>query len=150
MVSTSLGTNGETCAQWRRVHETVVSPTRGCPNVRLRFPMALDLCRTTEGFYDTASLRSQQTSQLQSVYQKEITLPKRRCPRRGKPKRDNEANEHGKPNDAPTTKPWLCVKTMLCDRQPRVRSDRTPIGAESRSVNIQPPERFANHTAWSC
>ena len=41
---------------------------------------------TTEGFYDTASHRSQQVSQHQSVYQKETALPKRRCPRRYKPK----------------------------------------------------------------
>ena len=40
---------------------------------------------TTEGFYDTASLRSQKASQHKTVYQKETTLPKRRCPRRGKP-----------------------------------------------------------------
>ena len=43
-----------------------------------------DLIRPTEGFYDTASLRGQKVSQHQSVYQKEHTLPKRRCPRRGK------------------------------------------------------------------
>ena len=47
--------------------------------------------RVTEGFYDTASHRSQQASQHQTAYQKESTLPKRRCPRRGKPKRVNEA-----------------------------------------------------------
>ena len=43
-------------------------------------------CPLTEGFYDTASLRSQKASQHQIVYQKETTLPKRRCPRRRKPK----------------------------------------------------------------
>ena len=48
---------------------------------------------------------------------KEHALPKRRCPRRGKPKRDNGAKERGKPIDAPRTKPWPCVKTMLYDRQ---------------------------------
>ena len=48
-------------------------------------------CRTTEGFYDTASRRSQKPSQHNSVYQKEPTLPKRRCPRRCKPMRDNGA-----------------------------------------------------------
>ena len=69
--------------------------------------------RTTEGIYDTASLRSQKASQHKTVYQEEATLPKRRCPRRCKPARDNGANEHDKPNDAPGTKPWSCVKTML-------------------------------------
>ena len=48
---------------------------------------------TTEGFYDTASLRSQQVSQHPTVYQKETALPKRRCPRRGKPKYVTEAAE---------------------------------------------------------
>ena len=70
---------------------------------------------TTEGFYDTASLRSQQASQHQTVYQKENTLPKRRCPRRGKSKHVTEAIKRGKPNDAPRTKPRPCVKTMLGD-----------------------------------
>ena len=70
---------------------------------------------TTEGFYDTASHRSQQVSQHQAVYQKETTLPKRRCPRRGKPKRATEVVKRRKPNDCPTTKPWPCVKTMLSD-----------------------------------
>ena len=70
---------------------------------------------TTEGFYDTASRRSQQASHLDSVYQKEITLPKRRCPRRGILERDNGANRVCKPNDAPKTKPRPCVKTMLSD-----------------------------------
>ena len=27
----------------------------------------------------------------------------------------NGAIEYRKPNDAPKTKPWPCVKTMLCD-----------------------------------
>ena len=48
--------------------------------------------RTTEGFYDTASLRRQKASQHQSVYQKQTALPKRRCPRRGKPKRVTEGS----------------------------------------------------------
>ena len=47
----------------------------------------------TGGFCDTASLRSQQASQHGTAYQKEITLPKRRCPRRCKPERDNGAND---------------------------------------------------------
>ena len=68
----------------------------------------------TEGFYDTASLRSQKCSQHGAVYQKGITLPKRRCPRRCKPERDNGASEICKPSDAPRTKPRPCVKTMLC------------------------------------
>ena len=59
------------------------------------------------------SHRRQKASQHISVYQKETTLPKRRCPRRDKPARDNGAKARGKPNDAPTTKPWPCVKTML-------------------------------------
>ena len=75
------------------------------------------LWHITEGFYDTASLRSQKSSQYRRVYQKETTLPKRRCPRRRKPTRDNGAKVRGKPYDAPTTKPWPCVKTMLCDSQ---------------------------------
>ncbi|WP_419195345.1 hypothetical protein, partial [Novipirellula herctigrandis] len=49
--------------------------------------------RITEGFYDTASLRSQKVSQQQSVYQKEQALPKRRCPRRGKPRLVAEAKD---------------------------------------------------------
>ena len=72
---------------------------------------------TTERFYDTASHRSQQASQHQPVYQKETTLPKRRCPRRGKPKRVIEAINRGKSSDAQTTKPRLCVKTMLADAE---------------------------------
>ena len=72
------------------------------------------LGHTTEGFYDTASHRSQQTSQHQTVYQKEITLPKRRCPRRSKPKHIIEAVKRGKPSKSPTPKPRPCVKTMLC------------------------------------
>ena len=71
------------------------------------------LCPTTEGFYDTASRRSQQASQHQTVYQKETTLPKRRCPRRGKPKHVTEAIKRGKPNNALIAKPRPCVKTML-------------------------------------
>ena len=51
------------------------------------------LSRTTEGFYDTASHRSQQASQHKTVYQKETTLPKRRCPRRDKPNRIIEASD---------------------------------------------------------
>ena len=78
--------------------------------------------RLTEGFYDTASHRSQQASQHQLVYQKEITLPKRRCPRRGKPTRDNGVNEIRKPNHAPKTKPRPCVKTMLAARAQRYGS----------------------------
>ena len=72
--------------------------------------------RTTEGFYDTASRRSQQASQHQAVYQKKPTLPKRRCPRRDKSKCLTEAIKRGKPNDAPTAKPRPCVKTMLCGK----------------------------------
>ena len=95
-----------------RAHRTVSRPALryGSGAVAIRF------VRTTEGFYDTASLRSQLASQHQTVYQKESRLPKRRCPRRGKPARHNGANKRGKPNDAPTTKPWPCVKNMLCDR----------------------------------
>ena len=74
--------------------------------------------RTTEGFYDTASHRSQQASQHQTVYQKDTTLPKRRCPRRCKPMNYNGAIEYRKPNDAPTTKPWPSVKNMLADTTP--------------------------------
>ena len=47
----------------------------------------------TASFCDTASHRSQQASQRQTVCQKETTLPKRRCPRCCEPKRDNGANE---------------------------------------------------------
>ena len=56
-----------------------------------------DLRHITEGFYDTASLRSQQASQHRPVYQKEITLPKRRCPRCCQPSRDNGANDSANP-----------------------------------------------------
>ena len=38
--------------------------------------MANTVGRLTEGFYDTASHRSQQESQHKTVYQKETTLPK--------------------------------------------------------------------------
>ena len=88
-----------------------------------RFPMVRfhnSTGRTTEGFYDTASLRSQKSSQHKIVYQKENALPKRRCPRRCKPERDNGANEPCKPNDAPKTKPRPCVKTMLADTRLRL------------------------------
>ena len=54
--------------------------------------VSISVGRTTEGFYDTASHRSQQASQHQSVYQKETTLPKRRCPRCGQPKHTIEVN----------------------------------------------------------
>ena len=79
------------------------------------------LRRTTEGFYDTASHRSQQASQHQTVYQKETMLPKRRCPRRCKPKHVFEASKQGKAKNAPMTKPWPCVKTMLCDRKATIQ-----------------------------
>ena len=81
------------------------------------------LSPTTEGFYDTASHRSQQASQHSIVYQKETTLPKRRCPRRCKPICDNGANRRGKPNYAPTTKPGPCVKTMVYAVTPAKRID---------------------------
>ena len=49
----------------------------------------------------------------QQFTNKETTLPKRRCPRRGKPKHVTEAVKHRKPNDFPSTKPRPCVKNML-------------------------------------
>ena len=103
--SRAVGADWQSC-----VHRRV---TAGASNERGRHSW---LSRLTEGFYDTASLRSQKASQHTSVYQKETTLPKRRCPRRCKPTRDNGAKDLGKPNDTPRTKPWPCVKTMLCDR----------------------------------
>ena len=58
-------------------------------------------------------------SQLRIVYQKEISLPKRRCPRLSAAwqTRTRQRSERiCKLNDAPRTKPRLCVKTMLGDR----------------------------------
>ena len=57
-VATSSRTIGEALAQHVKAHGKVALPRRECRNVRLRFPMALDLCRTTEGFYDTRPQRS--------------------------------------------------------------------------------------------
>ena len=94
----------------------------------------IDLGRPTEGFYDTASLRSQQASQLRLVYQKETTLPKRRCPRRDKPKDVNKVSRRCKPNEAPTAKPRPCVKTMLGGSEPRLRPG---LGVGSRFVGIE-------------
>ena len=96
--------------------------------------------RTTEGFYDTASHRSQQASQHQSVYQKEKTLPKRRCPRRGKPERDNGANQFCKPNDASMTKPRPCVKPMLADAMRRQFTNHWQSACKPRLQSAQ-----ANH-----
>ena len=45
------------------------------------------------------------TSQQQSSYQKETTLPMRRCPR-WQSKRRHRSGRIGKPKDTPTTKPW--------------------------------------------
>ena len=109
-----------------------VTDGKFCGNARPQFRVlvALGNCTVgivdslgplTEGFYDTASLRSQEMSQHGTVYQKEITLPKRRCPRRCKPKRANGANESCKPNDDLKTNPRPCVKTMLCDPEAALR-----------------------------
>ena len=46
---------------------------------------------------------------------KKNTLPKRRCPRRCKPERDNGASGVSRPNIALTTKPRPRVKNMLGD-----------------------------------
>ena len=63
----------------------------GMPSGVREETVTFDSERLTEGFYDTASHRSQQVSQHPTVYQKETALPKRRCPRRGKPKYVTEA-----------------------------------------------------------
>ena len=52
-----------------------------------------DRGRAAEGFYDTDTTKASMCRSSKQVYQKEITLPKRRCPRRGKPGRDNGVNE---------------------------------------------------------
>ena len=58
-------------------------------------------------------------------------------------KRCHRSEQHGKPNDSPTTKPRPCVKTMLCDRSHQVEADHTeqPTGTSSQ-VN-----RFGNTIA---
>ena len=101
--------SSSTVSSWNR------GSTRSASSLWETVCTIFDLGPTTEGFYDTASHRSQQVSQHPTVYQKETALPKRRCPRRGKPKRHNGAIARGKPNGAPRTKPWPCVKIMLAD-----------------------------------
>ena len=82
--------------------------------------------RLTEGFYDTASLRSQQ------AFATAISLPKRNHVAKEavsaalQTKKRQRRDKCGKPNDAPTTKPWLCVKTMLCDRQKLILGHQLP------------------------
>ena len=78
---------------------------------------------TTEGFYDTASHRSQQTWQHQTVYQKDTTLLERRCPRHGKPKHVTEADD-------------MANRTMLQRR--------------SRGLAQQPCCRTLNHRECLC
>ncbi len=64
---------------------------------RYRETPAPEIVRTTEGIYYTASHRSQQMSQQQTVYQKGTTSPKRRCPRHCKPKCVIEVNDFANP-----------------------------------------------------
>ena len=97
--SSNVRTTGSSANHvWLSTSQTILASERRCPqSERNPSPCAESTsstesrkrdftidCRLTEGFYDTASHRSQQASQLPTVYKKETTLPKRRNPRRGK------------------------------------------------------------------
>ena len=82
----------------------------------------------TKGFYDTASLGSQQASQHKTVYQKNITLPKRMSTA-WQTNTLHRSVQLRKRSDRPTTKPWPCLKIMLSDR---CNSRKLPGGRDDR------------------
>ena len=117
--------SGELCNEHNKKNNFEVCHFRTSPADKPRRTLAEERnCNHSELPYNGRFLRHrfspkrQQASQHQTVYQKDTTLPKRRCPRRCKPMNYNGAIEYRKPNDAPTTKPWPSVKNMLPDTTP--------------------------------
>ena len=113
------------------------------------FPAVLAVWRFGALGFNANDLVPQQASQHKSFYQRISTLPKRPCPRRGKLTRDNGAKEHGKPNDAPTTKPRPCVKTMLSADalQLTLRHANQGINRAINMLNVRSGERQTEFVA---
>ena len=91
-----------------------------CQTSRIRFKASSinSVGRLTEGFYDTASHRSQQASQHKNSLPKRTHVAKEAVSAARQTKTRQRSERICKPNDASTTKPRPCVKTMLCDLRP--------------------------------